>query len=61
MLEGRNESEAVRTALAEAGRRRRRSASLEVEVRRLAADAEDRSARSEAMADKDAAAPNWPA
>ncbi|MGI8713057.1 MAG: hypothetical protein ACR2NR_07740, partial [Solirubrobacteraceae bacterium] len=36
--EGRNESDAVRTALVEAGQRRRRSAGLAAEVRRLAGD-----------------------
>jgi hypothetical protein len=35
MGEGRNEGEAVRTALVEAGRRRRRHAALVEEVRRL--------------------------
>ncbi|MCW3063223.1 MAG: hypothetical protein JWN32_395 [Solirubrobacterales bacterium] len=42
LSEGRNESEAVRTALVEAGVRRRRRAALRDEAARLAADPEDR-------------------
>ena len=53
MREGRDESEAVRTALAEAGRRRRRQAALAEEVLRLAADPADRAERRAAMADMD--------
>src|SRR5829696_8250137 len=41
MREGRNESEAVRMALVEAGRRRRRRSELADEVRRLADDPAD--------------------
>lgn len=57
MREGRNESEAVRTALVEAGRRRRRQAALAEEVSRLAADTAERRA---AMADMDAVSTDWP-
>ena len=60
MREGRNESEAVRAALAEASDRRRRRSTLAEEVSRLAADPEDRRARSEAMADMDAIGADWP-
>jgi hypothetical protein len=41
MREGRNESEAVRAALVEAGDRRMQRAALAEEVRRLAADEDD--------------------
>jgi hypothetical protein len=61
MREGRNESEAVRTALVEAGRRRRRQAALAEEVRRLADDAADTAERQAVMADMDAVAADWPA
>jgi hypothetical protein len=61
MREGRNESEAVRTALVEAGRRRRRQAALAEEVRRLAGDAADTAERQAVMADMDAVAADWPA
>jgi hypothetical protein len=61
MREGRNESEAVRTALVEAGRRRRRQAALAEEVRRLAADPVDTAERQSVMADMDAVAADWPA
>jgi len=60
MNEGRNESEAVRTALVEAGRRRRRSAALAAEVRRLADDPADTAERRAVMADMDALSPDWP-
>lgn len=60
MQEGRNESEAVRTALVEAGRRRRRNATLAEEVRRLAEDPADTAERSAVMADMDAASAHWP-
>jgi hypothetical protein len=60
MREGRNESEAVRTALAEAGRRRRRHAALAEEVRRLAEDPADTAERQAVMADMDAVSADWP-
>jgi hypothetical protein len=60
MREGRNESEAVRAALVEAGRRRRRQAALADEVRRLAEDAADAAEREAVMADMDALSPDWP-
>jgi hypothetical protein len=60
MREGRNESEAVRTALVEAGRRRRRRAALADEVRRLATDAADTAERRAAMADMEALSTDWP-
>jgi Arc/MetJ-type ribon-helix-helix transcriptional regulator len=58
--EGRNESEAVRTALVEAGRRRRRRSDLADEVRRLAEDPADTAERRAVMADMDAIASDWP-
>ncbi len=60
MREGRNESEAVRAALSEAGRRRRRQAALVEEVRRLAVDPADTAERHAVMADMDAASADWP-
>ena len=61
MREGRNESEAVRTALVEAGHRRRRQAALAEEVRRLAEDPADTAERQAVMADMDAVSADWPA
>jgi len=61
MREGRNESEAVRTALVEAGHRRRRTAALAEEVRRLAEDPADTAERQAIMADMDAVSADWPA
>jgi hypothetical protein len=61
MREGRNESEAVRAALVEAGRRRRRQAALAEEVRRLADDPHDSAERRAVMADMDAVSAGWPA
>lgn len=61
MREGRNESEAVRTALMEAGRRRRQRSALAEEVRRVAADETDRAARARVMEDMESVAPKWPA
>jgi Arc/MetJ-type ribon-helix-helix transcriptional regulator len=58
--EGRNESEAVRTALVEAGRRRRQRSALVDEVRRLAEDPADTAERRAVMADMDAISPEWP-
>ena len=60
MREGRNESEAVRAALVEAGRRRRRQAALADEVRRLAEDAAETAERQAVMADMDALSADWP-
>lgn len=60
MREGMNESEAVRSALIEAGQRRHRRSALAEEVRRLAADDVDRAARERVMADMDAVAADWP-
>lgn len=61
MQEGRNESEAIRTALVEAGRRRRRRSVLADEVRRLAEDPADTAERRAVMADMEAASADWPA
>ena len=60
MQEGRNESEAVRTALVEAGRRRRRRSALAEEVRRLADDPSDTAERRAVIADMEAASADWP-
>ena len=60
MREGRNESEAVRAALVEAGRRRLRRSALDEEVRRLAADPADLAERRAVMADMDAVSSDWP-
>jgi len=60
MREGRNESQAVRTALVEAGRRRGREAGLAEEVRRLAQDPADTAERQAVMADMDAVSADWP-
>jgi Arc/MetJ-type ribon-helix-helix transcriptional regulator len=60
MREGRNESEAVRAALIEAGDRRSRRSALAEEVRRLAADPTDTQVRREVKADMEAAAADWP-
>jgi hypothetical protein len=60
MREGRNESEAVRTALVEAGRRRRRRSLLIEEVQRLAGDPADAAERRAIIADLDAASSDWP-
>lgn len=60
MREGRNESDAVRTALVEAGRRRERHATLAEEVRRLAEDPVDTAERRAVMEDMDAISADWP-
>ena len=60
MREGRNESEAVRAALTEAGHRRARRSSLAAEVARLANDPADTAERQAVMADMEAVAPDWP-
>lgn len=61
MREGRNESEAVREALVEAGRRRIQRSALAEEVRMLASNPDDTRERRAAMADMDAIGPDWPA
>jgi len=61
MREGRNESEAVRTALTEAAQRRARRSTLALEVARLADDQADAAERRAVMADMEAVAPDWPA
>ncbi len=60
MREGRNESEAVRTALVEAGRRRGRRSVLADEVRRLVEDPVDTTERRAVMADMEAVSADWP-
>lgn len=60
MLEGRNESEAVRTALLEAARQRRQRSALAEEVRRLAEDPVDTAERRAVMADMELASSDWP-
>jgi Arc/MetJ-type ribon-helix-helix transcriptional regulator len=60
MREGRNESEAVRAALVEAGGRRAQRSALAEEVRRLAADPKDTRERRAVMADMDSVAADWP-
>jgi Arc/MetJ-type ribon-helix-helix transcriptional regulator len=60
MREGRNESDAVRTALVEAGRRRSQRSALTDEVRRLVADPRDTRERRAVMADMDAVGSDWP-
>jgi hypothetical protein len=60
MREGRNESEAVRIALVEAGQRRLRRSALADEVRRLAADPADAAARRAVLEDMDAVEADWP-
>ncbi len=58
--EGRNESEAVRTALVEAGQRRLRSAGLAAEVQRLSEDPADTAERQAVMADLESVSADWP-
>jgi Arc/MetJ-type ribon-helix-helix transcriptional regulator len=60
MREGRNESDAVRTALGEAAARRRQRSAVAEEVRRLAANADDARERRAVMADMDAVSAEWP-
>lgn len=60
MREGRNESEAVRTALVEAGHRRLRHAALAEEARLLSRDAGDVAEMRAVMADMDAVSADWP-
>ncbi|MGO9973801.1 MAG: hypothetical protein ACLP01_13545 [Solirubrobacteraceae bacterium] len=61
MREGRNESEAVRTALTEAGERRVRRSSLAAEVARLSANPADTAERGAVLAEMESVAPDWPA
>jgi hypothetical protein len=58
--EGRNESDAVRTALVEAAQRRRRSSGLVAEVHRLVSDPADAAERQAVMADMDSISADWP-
>jgi Arc/MetJ-type ribon-helix-helix transcriptional regulator len=58
--EGRNESEAVRTALIEAASRRRRRSALAAEVRRLVDDPVDTAERQAVMDDMEAISADWP-
>lgn len=60
MREGRNESEAVRTALVEAGRRRLRHAALADEARLLSENPGDVAEKRAVMADMDAVSADWP-
>ena len=60
MQEGRNESEAVRMALIEAGHRRGRRSALANEIRRLAADPQDSEERRRVMAEMDSISAEWP-
>lgn len=60
MREGRNESEAVREALVEAGSRRIRRSALAQEVSQLADDPHDSEERRAVMADMDAVSADWP-
>jgi Arc/MetJ-type ribon-helix-helix transcriptional regulator len=61
MREGRNESEAVREALVEAGKSRTRRSALADEVERLAADRDDSEERRALITDMDAVSADWPA
>jgi hypothetical protein len=60
MREGRNESDAIRTALVEAGRRRAQRSALAAEVSRLVADQHDSSERKTALVDMDSVGADWP-
>lgn len=60
MSEGRNESEAVRAALVEAGSRRMQRSALAGEVERLASDLEDIDEREAVMADMESVSAPWP-
>lgn len=59
--EGMNDSQAVRRALTEARTRRRRSAALREEARRLAADPADRAELEALRTELDELMPQWPA
>jgi hypothetical protein len=56
-----NDSQAVRSALAEASARRRRRSSLREEARRLAADPGDRAEMAALREELDELSPAWPA
>jgi Arc/MetJ-type ribon-helix-helix transcriptional regulator len=60
MREGRNESEAIRTALLEAGARRTSRVALTAEAARLAADPADTAEREAIHAELEALAADWP-
>jgi Arc/MetJ-type ribon-helix-helix transcriptional regulator len=60
MQEGRNESEAVRTALIEAADRRRQRSALAEEARQLAANPVDRAEMRAIIADFEPLTPDWP-
>ena len=60
MGEGRTESDAVRTALSEAGSRRVRRSALVAEAAALAADATDTKVVQELMADMATVEADWP-
>jgi hypothetical protein len=60
MNQGRNESDAIRTALIEAADRRRRPEALAEEARRLAASTEDRAEIEAIRADFEPLEPDWP-
>lgn len=61
MREGRNESEAVRDALVEAARHRRRRSALAAEVAALTRDPDDTAERRAVMSEMDAISADWPA
>ena len=60
MNQGRNESEAIRTALIEAAERRRQPEALAEEARRVAADPADRAEIQAIMEDFESLEPEWP-
>lgn len=60
MSEGRNESEAVRSALVESAERRRRRSSLVAEVNALATDAVDSSERRSVLTEMESLGGDWP-
>ena len=60
MGEGRNESEAVRAALAEAGRTRLRRAAVAEEAALVGADPADLAEQRAVSADLESLSPDWP-
>ena len=58
--EGMNDSQAVRSALAEARARRRRGVALREEARALAADADDRAVLAAIAVELEEITPAWP-
>ena len=60
MNQGRNESEAIRTALVEAAERRRQPDALAEEARRAAADPADRAEIRAIAEDFESLEPEWP-